>query len=189
MDIDLVILLPPSVRKFLIFAVSILYVFPSETCGAPRHDLGFNAPLTILGGHLTGPDGTRTAYFASYLGTSESIPNTTTTSILHPYGTHQIECLWKLTEPPGTRIRVEVVEFSGLGVKLRVGNGEAPSGDTANVVLTPVVSSPFIPTEVLSSSSNVWITLEFNEQMGYLGKLRIVSTVYNITGNKSILKV
>ncbi len=84
-----------------------------------------------------------------------------------------------LTEPTGARIRVEVVEFAGKGAELTVGNGAAPSAGEVNAVLK---TGAFISTEVLSVSSNVWITLEFNEPMGYLGKLRVVSTVYNTTG-------
>ena len=149
-------------------------------CGAAKHDLQFNEPITIIGGFFTSPDGVYTVYFASYLGTSESIPNTTISSIEHPNSYRQIECIWKITEPPGARIRVEVVEFAGFGVKLAVGNGEAPSLVATNAVLKP---DSFISTEVLSVSSNVWMTLQFDKMLfDYLGKLRIVLSVYNVTG-------
>ena len=64
---------------------------------------------------------------------------------------------------------------------LTIGNGVDPSNGIANAVLTTDGFS-FVPTEVLSFDSGVWITLEFSELYGYLTRLRIVSTVYNITG-------
>ena len=160
-----------------------LCFYYTETCGPANHRLQFDESLTILGGYNFTPEGTYTAYFAIYSGTSESIPNTTTNStfIEHPNSNLQIECIWKLTEPSGSRIRVEVLEFAGVGVKLKIGNGADPSNGIVNAVLTTDGFS-FVSIEVLSVDSGVWITLEFSELYGYLTRLRIVSTVYNITG-------
>ncbi|XP_022097859.1 uncharacterized protein LOC110983163 [Acanthaster planci] len=154
-----------------------------DRCGTSEIDLRFGEPITIRGefevdrtsdiGHITG-------HFAIYPGDSEVLPNTTDVLLTnYTEGVPRLECVWRLTEPEGTRIRVTVAEFADSRSVMRIGNGPDP---TALPVL--VIRSAYgirLPFDVLSIDSGMWITWERESYYWDDIKLRMVFTTYNIT--------
>ena len=94
----------------------------------------------------------------------------------------RFECIWRVTEPNGTRIRVEVMELTGNSVNLKIGNGIEPTHGVPVLVIDTRSRIVSLPTEMLSIDSGLWITLKYTRTYGYLRKLRLVFTTYHETG-------
>ncbi|XP_038052721.1 uncharacterized protein LOC119725387 [Patiria miniata] len=165
-----------------------------DRCGISDISLRFGQPITILADFEGFPasddyyawDIDYTGHFAIYPGESETIPNDTSSGdvIVSNYTgvDSQLECVWMLTEPQGTRIKVRVAEFEGPGLIIKLGNGLDPSG-VPGVVLDASDGFIPLPLEVPSIDSGVWITLEesYKGSFRFSFKLRLVFTTYNIT--------
>ena len=147
-------------------------------CGTSNNHLRFGEALTILGETTRQPGGNRISYFAVYSGTSASFPSTNVSLIDHRHPRHFV-CVWKFTEPPGSRIRIEILEFSSDDYILKVGNGVGPTDGEPIALLD---GNLLYPMEVLSDDLGVWIVLESKQSYRSLNRLRIVLTVYNMTG-------
>ena len=133
-------------------------------------------PLTILG---------ESDYFAIYPGISETVPNITSDNVIITNYTElakHFECIWRVTEPNGTRIRVEVMELTGTYINLTIGNGVEPTNGVPVLVIDTTSRIVSLPTEMLSIESGVWITLKYTRTNGYLKKLRLVFTTYPVVG-------
>ena len=138
-------------------------------------------PLTILG---------ESGYFAIYPGISETIPNITSDNVIitnYAELAKRFECIWRVTEPNGTRIRVEVMEFVGYRVHLTIGNGIEPTNGVPVLVIDTRSQIVSLPTETLSIDSGVWITLTYTRTNGYWKKLRLVFTTYQEAGKMGSL--
>ena len=156
-----------------------------DICGTSNNHLRFGEALTILGETTRQVDGNRITHFAVYSGTSEP----TKVSLIEYPNTMPIVCVWTFTEPPGSRIRIEILEifsdnsfsheFFSNDYILKVGNGVYPSDGASIAVLDKRLRYPI---EVLSVDSGVWIVLISKFTYRSLDRLRIVLTVYNMTG-------
>ena len=78
-------------------------------------------------------------------------------------------------------MRTVVAELIGYYFVVKIGNGDDPSAALPNVALFTSVA-PSHPVEMLSSGSDIWITLESTASEFYIDRLRVESTVYNVTG-------
>ena len=151
-----------------------------DICGTSNNHLRFGEARTILGETTRQVDGNRITHFAVYSGTSEP----TKVSLIEYPNTMPIVCVWTFTEPPGSRIRIEILEFFSdeffsYYYFLKVGNGVGPTDGEPIALLD---GNLLYPMEVLSVDSGVWIVLESKMSYKSLDRLRIVLTVYNMTG-------
>ena len=152
-----------------------------DICDTSNNHLRFGEALTILGETTRQVDGNRITHFAVYSGTSEL----TKVSLIEYTNTNMLTvCVWTFTEPPGSRIRIEILEFFSdksfsHDYILKVGNGVYPSDGASIAVLDKRLQYPI---EVLSVDSGVWIVLISKFAYRSLDRLRIVLTVYNMTG-------
>ena len=138
-------------------------------------------PLTILG---------ESGYFAIYPGISETIPNITSDNVIITNYTElakRFECIWRVTEPNGTRIRVEVMELTGNSINLTIGNGIEPTNGVPVLVIDTRSRIVSLPNVMLSIDSGLWITLKYTRTYGYLRKLRLVFTAYQQAGKMILL--
>ena len=150
--------------------------FISDHCGTTDILLRNNEPLTIY---------SNSSLFAIYPGKSHSIPDIAADDVIvtdiSPQARYH-ECLWRLTEPTGTRIRVEVMEFSGNGLVMKIGNGNDPTNGLPVLALDTSSRIVPLPTGMVSVDSGLWVTLAFANTNGYLKKLRLVITTYHVAG-------
>ena len=90
------------------------------------------------------------------------------------------ECVWRLTEPAGTRIKIQVMEFEGSDVTLSAGNGHDPSrGDPLLVISSRKVLNT---EEALSFGAHMWVALKYTQLSGHLDRAEVVISTYDITG-------
>ena len=94
------------------------------------------------------------------------------------------ECVWRLMEPAGTRIKIQVMEFEGSDVTLSAGNGHDPSRGDPLLVISSLYKSVSLGQEVLSFSSRMWVALKYTKNSGRLHRAEIVLTTYDISGKR-----
>ncbi|XP_022103182.1 uncharacterized protein LOC110985962 isoform X2 [Acanthaster planci] len=133
-----------------------------DRCGKSDIDVQFGEVLTISSEFEFNPapgGPYMTGYFAIYTGDSGSRPNTTLSDnvIVSSYteGVSRLSCVWRLTEPEGTRIHITVAECSG---DMRIRNGRDTTSTLTRVINS--ISKPQLPMDILSIDSGVWITWE-----------------------------
>ncbi|XP_038052728.1 uncharacterized protein LOC119725396 [Patiria miniata] len=159
-----------------------------DYCGASDLVLHLEEPLTILANasQVVGTSSTHfTGFYGIYPGSDGPVPDNSSSDgvMVTHYNEEpmQFECVWRLTEPAGTRIRLVVEKFSGNQIVLTVGNGYDPVNEIPILVLDTNSGSFFLPAQVLSSGQGMWLTLGLSRSYGYLSELRLVFTTYNTT--------
>ena len=152
-----------------------------DLCGTTDNHLLVGDSITILAESPSSPDSNIVPYFAVYSGISTSIPNNTNVSLVgYPNTTKfDINCIWRFTEPPGSRIRIQILDFSEVSFTLRIGSGADPSYGEPIAVIN---DQSLLPMEVFADAPSVWITTTRSQVQSSIYKLRLVATVYNITG-------
>ena len=150
-------------------------------CGTTGNHLQVGDSITILAESPSSPDSNIVPYFAVYSGTSNSIPNNNNVSLVGYPNTNifDMNCIWVFTEPPGSRIRIQIIDFSEKSMKLRIGSGIDPSYGQPIALLQ---DEGLLPMEVFADAPSVWITATRSRVQSSIYKLRLVATVYNITG-------
>ncbi|XP_038052722.1 uncharacterized protein LOC119725388 [Patiria miniata] len=154
-----------------------------DFCGASSISLSSEESMTIIADF--GMTSLWTGFFAIYPGTSPSFPSNTTdvpagvVITNHSVAVEHRECIWRLQEPNGTRIQVEVAEFEGDDLVLTIGNGIDPTEGFRLLVIDTETGIVPLPRTLLSSGIGMWITLK--ESTTYLRsfKLRLVFSTYN----------
>ena len=92
------------------------------------------------------------------------------------------ECVWRLTEPAGTRIKIQVMEFEGSDVTLSAGNGHDPSRGEPLLVMSPLLRPVLQAKEVLSFSAHMWVALKYTQLSGHLDRAEVIFITYDISG-------
>ena len=93
------------------------------------------------------------------------------------------ECAWQVTEPEGTRVWVQVMEFSSGDLKLTIGNGPRPGVGVAMLRLDHLSELKMdFPVDMLSIGSGVWITLTATHFAVHLRSLRLILSTYDLEG-------
>ncbi len=141
----------------------------------------FGDSITILGASPSTTDSNGVPYFVVYPGTSESIPNNTKVSIVEYPNTNKLdkECIWIFTEPPGSRVRINIIEFDTNFFALKIRSGVDPSHGEPIAVIS---DQSLLPLGLSADAPSVWITVEILNSRSKMNRLRIVATVYNMTG-------
>ncbi|XP_038052726.1 uncharacterized protein LOC119725394 [Patiria miniata] len=159
-----------------------------DCCGASDLVLHLDEPLTILADAIE-VEGTSSSHFTGfygiYPGSEGPVPDNSSshgvTVTQYKEEPMQFECVWRVTEPAGTRIRLVVEEFSGTRIVLTVGNGYDPVNEIPILVLDTNSGSFVLPAQILSTGQGMWLTLGLSESYGYLSELRLVFSTYNTT--------
>ena len=168
-----------------------------DHCGISEISLRHGEALTIEGDFKTMSVSQQyiqyIGHFAIYPGTSDSILNTNASGRVfitnHTNYIRHLECIWRLKEPEGTRIRVKVVDFTGRGTVLKIGNGLDPTTNVPVLVLDDASGVIPLPIEMPSLDSGMWVTLKSVNRYGFLQNLRLVFTTYHITGKTCKLQI
>ena len=166
-----------------------LFAEIADRCGITDISLKRNEELTILadfaGSRLSWFDGLQGSFEIQHTSALPANSNSAPYLVAARYYTHEygpFECIWRITEPAGTRIRIQVEEFTGVATTLSAGNGQDPSwGDS--LLALPSWPQPVMPSEpFLSFDAHMWVTLRNWHRIGFIKRAKIVFKTYDITG-------
>lgn len=164
---------------FLEYRLTHNYIPFPDICGTKVIPLRWDEPTTML---FQSHSGQLESSFVLYPGTSASIPNVTLYDVIEMHQSMLPQyCIWRLSERPGTRIRIDVLQFEGHDVRLSIGNGTDLDDVPVYILRMDHVINPHsaLPYQTFSIGSDVWVKLEIK---GTFLILRLSLTPYEAIG-------